>query len=856
LAIALPAAAQGKHPNYDDDVKPIFARYCFGCHNASEMRSGLSLESYAGVMKGGGSGDAVIPGRAASSLLFKAVNRDEGAPQMPLGMAKLPDATIAVIREWIAGGVLETATSQPKGNVAPSLDYKPSDLNKPTGPAAMPQSLAALTLPESARPHPITALAASPWAPLIAVAGHERIYLCDIAKRATAGELAFPEGIPYVLRFSRDGSLLLAAGGKSVQSGKAVLYDVRTGERRGVFGNEMDIILAADLSADGKLVAIGGPGKVVKVFSVPDGKPVYELAKKHTDWITAIEFSPDSQKLATADRAGGILLWEAASGGVAGALSDHKDSITALSWRGDSQLLASASEDGTIIIWNANDGFPVSTIGKSHAPGVLSVQFTVDGRIVSVGRDSTIRVWGADGKPRGAAAPSDALLTKVVSSADGKVMVAGDYQGRVVTWDGQKTSPLRGSAAPTFSHDVAAIVYRQCVSCHRDGGVAPFSLTTYQDAAKRAKLIATVTASRYMPPWLPSEPHFQNERRLTVEEIATIARWAEAGAPEGNPAATPKPPAFADGWQLGKPDIEAQMPATFNVPAEGQDLYRCFAVPIAASADRWVSAIDMRPGSPKVVHHAILFQDTTGTARKRDTGSGYECFGTPGFLPARGLGGWTPGSIPVRMADGVPELLHAGATLVLQVHYHPTGKAEMDRTRVALYFTNQKPRRRAMDLPLGSNRIDIPAGESHYKVTDYFTLPVDVDVLGINPHAHYLCKEMYGYAVLPDGTRRTLIRIPSWNFDWQQQYTYTSPIRLPEGTRVQMEFTYDNSKDNPRNPNHPPKRVVWGPGSTDEMAGLHVEVSPVKEEDAEELSQTLWGKMMRQLGGGIYRPPK
>ncbi len=196
------------------------------------------------------------------------------------------------------------------------------------------------------------------------------------------------------------------------------------------------------------------------------------------------------------------------------------------------------------------------------------------------------------------------------------------------------------------------------------------------------------------------------------------------------------------------------------------------------------------------------------------------------------------------------------ADLVLQVHYHPTGKPETDRTRLALYFTTQKPRRRMMDVPLGSNRIDIPAGSRDYKVTDHFTLPVDVDAIAINPHAHYLCKNIYGYAVLPDGTRRTLIRIPEWNFDWQQQYTFAAPVRLPEGTDLRMEFTYDNSAENPHNPNRPPKRVVWGPGSADEMAGLHIEVTPVDEDDAEELEQTLWGKMMRQLGGGVYRAPK
>jgi hypothetical protein len=410
------------------------------------------------------------------------------------------------------------------------------------------------------------------------------------------------------------------------------------------------------------------------------------------------------------------------------------------------------------------------------------------------------------------------------------------------------------ATAPTFSHDVAPILYSRCVSCHRGGGVAPFPLVNYAGAAKRARLIATVTAKRYMPPWLPSAPRFQHEMKLTGPEIALLAAWAAAGAPEGNPRETPPPPKFPDGWPLGTPDLEAVMPTPFDIPADGADLYRCFVIPAPAAADHWVRAIDIRPGNAKVVHHVIVFQDTTRTARKRDTGGGYSCFGTPGFLPARGLGGWTPGALPFRMPDDIPSLFHGAGDLVLQIHYHPTGKPETDRTRLALYFAARPPARRLMDVPLGSNRIDIPPGAAAYQVTDHFTIPVDVDAIGIIPHAHYVCKTMYAYAVLPDGTRRTLLRIPDWNFNWQRQYRYAAPIRLPQDTRVEMEFTYDNSAANPRNPNHPPARIAWGPATTDEMAGLHLEVVPVRAADEEELSQALWGKMMRSLGGGIYRP--
>jgi WD40 repeat protein len=350
--------------------------------------------------------------------------------------------------------LIETAASAPKGPVGPSMSYHGSDLNKPVGAPAMPGTLARLALKETARPHPITALAASPWAPLAAIAGHERIFLFNLETRTSVGEIAFPEGVPYVLRFSRNGEMLLAAGGRPVQSGRAVLFDVRNGKRLAVVGEERDLVLAADITPDGKLIALGGPTKIVRVYSVADGKLQYEL-KKHTDWITAIEFSPDGTRLATGDRSGSIFLWESAAGGTMGALADHKDSISSLSWRGDGQILASGSEDGQIIVWNVMDGFPLATVAKAHqlkaAPGqygvipggVLSLQFTSDGRIVSVGRDSRIRVWGPDGKPRGASPANDALLTKVASSAESKLVVAGDYAGKVVIWDGSKVSALR-----------------------------------------------------------------------------------------------------------------------------------------------------------------------------------------------------------------------------------------------------------------------------------------------------------------------------------------------------------------------------------------------------------------------------
>jgi DNA-binding beta-propeller fold protein YncE len=448
VLFALPVLAA---TNYDDDVKPIFNRYCLGCHSAAEMRSGLNLETYQGTLKGGSGGDIVKPGRASSSALYQAVAHEgDGVRPMPLGGAKIPDAAISVIRDWIQGGVLENAKSQPKGPVANNTAFVQTSLNKPKGPAAMPTTLAPFTMPEPARAHPVTALAASPWAPVLAVAGHDRIYLYNLDTNKAAGEIAFPEGIPYVLRFSRDGSRLLAAGGKGVQSGKVVIFDVKTGARVATVGQELDVILAADVTADGKIVAVGGPGKIVKGYSVADGKLLYQI-KKHTDWITALEFSPDGTRLATADRAGGIHLWEAATGGMIVSLSEHKDSVTSLSWRADGRLLASGSEDGQIVIWDAQDGFPSANIAKAHLGktppgGVLSVWFMADGRLASVGRDRTMKIWTGDGKPVSASPAENDLLTKVTASYDSKVAIAGDYSGKLWFFDGKKAVSVKVGA--------------------------------------------------------------------------------------------------------------------------------------------------------------------------------------------------------------------------------------------------------------------------------------------------------------------------------------------------------------------------------------------------------------------------
>jgi len=417
-----------------------------------------------------------------------------------------------------------------------------------------------------------------------------------------------------------------------------------------------------------------------------------------------------------------------------------------------------------------------------------------------------------------------------------------------------------GSAAAspkafTYSKDIAPILYARCAQCHHEGEVAPFPLTSYEDARKRAALIATVVRRRIMPPWQPvaGYNHFQNERRLSPAEITAIERWAATGAPRGNAEHEPAPPHFdSSGWKLGTPDLVVEAPRPYEIPADGPDQYECFVTPINLTRARYIRAVEFRPSNRRVVHHALLFADATHIRRDPQ----YPCFGTLGLLPTLGIGGWSPGNGPIEMLDGAALPLPANSRLVTQIHYHPDGKLEEDRWMVGFYFTGRAPVRRVVDVGLASRIIDIPAGDAHYVVRQHFTIPIAVDAVGVIPHAHFVCREMHGWAILPNGRKRWLLNIRDWNFNWQDQYRYARPIHLPADTRIEMEFVYDNSAANPHNPNSPPRRVMWGPGIQDEMAGLHVQSIPVHMEELPELGRALWGAVMRSVGGEFYQLPR
>ena len=386
----------------------------------------------------------------------------------------------------------------------------------------------------------------------------------------------------------------------------------------------------------------------------------------------------------------------------------------------------------------------------------------------------------------------------------------------------------------TYSRQVAPILDRKCAGCHRPGGVGPFSLLSYRDAAKRADFVHDVTESRRMPPWKP-EPGFGtflDDPWLTDQELAILARWAEGGAVEGDPADRPAPPSFPEGWSLGKPDFIYTMPEAFAVPAGGPDLYRAFVIPLPPGGDRQVVAFEYRPGNRRVVHHSKLFLDPTDASRRRDRadpGPGFAA-GSGAQIGDHALWEWTPGTIPRSYPADSGKSLRAGSDLILFVHYHPDGKPEADRSQVALYLSKTPLAHEVAGVPMGTTRIDIPAGDPHHEVAFSATMPVDAHAHAVLPHAHYLLREMKLRAVLPDGTVRRLLYIKDWDLNWQGQYTYADPVPLPRGTRIDLVGIYDNSADNPRNPHHPPRRVRFGPTSSDEMLGCHIQIIPDRPE--------------------------
>lgn len=439
------SAAAVDSVNYEEHIKPIFRQHCLNCHGEDKQKADLNLQSYATALKGGSGGAALVAGRSSQSLLFKSITDADDDARMPPKKPAIPQEQIAMIQKWIESGLKEASISQ--SLVAErDLSFKPS-LNssaKPKTPA-MPEALPEVRLPQMKRPLAVLTLDLSPWAPLVALAAQDHVRLMNIDTQSEMGRLPFPEGEPHMLRFSRDGLVLMAAGGKPVELGKVVLFDVKTGNRLATIGDEVDSVLAADLSPDQKSVALGGAGKVVKVYDTTNGKLRYKI-EKHTDWIMAVAFSPDGKTLATADRTGGLHLWDAASGRALLSLNEHKASVRALDWRADSKLLVSAGEDGLIIWWDAKDGWPAISKPNAHPPirqpgtygklpnGVVAARFDAEGRLCTAGRDHTIRVWDAGGTEVQSFLLKNTQPLCAALSHKGDKIIGGDTAGEVHFW--------------------------------------------------------------------------------------------------------------------------------------------------------------------------------------------------------------------------------------------------------------------------------------------------------------------------------------------------------------------------------------------------------------------------------------
>ncbi|HET6422936.1 MAG TPA: c-type cytochrome domain-containing protein, partial [Planctomycetaceae bacterium] len=425
---------------YEQHVLPLLREKCGSCHNANDKKGDLVLDNFGAMMRGGASGTVVATdGDADGSILYRVVAH-LSEPKMPPNAPKLPDENLALIKKWIEGGALENAGSTAKPKKTSMVAKVEVSNQRPAGPAIMPENLRIDPLLVSSRANGVTALATSPWAPLLAVSGHKQVLLYDTTTLDLVGVLPFPEGQPHVLKFSRNSQILMAAGGRGAHSGKVILFNVKTGQRVAEIGDEYDVILAADISPDQTMVALGGPKKIVRVYNVATGEQMYEK-KKHTDWITSLEFSPDGVLLATADRSNGLIVWEAFTGREFYVLNGHTNVISDVSWSPDGNLLASACEDTTVRLWEMQNGTQAKSI-SAHGGGATSVEILRDGRIVTVGRDNVPKMWDAAGNNPKNLPGLPAIPTELAYCSETERLFAGDLLGNVHVFNGKDLTAL------------------------------------------------------------------------------------------------------------------------------------------------------------------------------------------------------------------------------------------------------------------------------------------------------------------------------------------------------------------------------------------------------------------------------
>jgi len=420
---------------YDDHVRPLLENKCFSCHNPDKKKGGLDLTSYAALLSGGGGGAVVDAGNPAGSRLWTCSSKKE-EPFMPPEGAPLEAKDLSLLSKWIAGGLLQAKGSVARKSSQPKVDLAfNASAGKPTGPVARPEHVLLEPVVVTPRTTAVTAMAASPWTSLLAVAAPKQVLLYDTESRELAGILPYPEGYARSLRFSANGSLLVLGGGRGGKSGHAIVWDVRTGRRVTEVGKEFDQVMSADITPDHRKVALATSTKKVKCYDTATGELLYTLAK-HTEWVTGADFSPDGILLATADRNGNVMVWEADNGGEFYNLGQHKGPVTDLAWRADSNVLASCGADGTITTWEMKTGKRVAS-WSHHGGNVQTVAFTPDGRLLSAGADGTCALWTIDGKrlEHALGTKQADVVSKLVTLADGKVFVTGNWLGEVRFFD-------------------------------------------------------------------------------------------------------------------------------------------------------------------------------------------------------------------------------------------------------------------------------------------------------------------------------------------------------------------------------------------------------------------------------------
>jgi Planctomycete cytochrome C/Anaphase-promoting complex subunit 4 WD40 domain len=493
ICLSLSAEAQEK-VTYTDHVLPLIEANCAKCHNSDKKKGDLDLTTYSGTMKGGGSGALFVAGNPDSSKLIKVLAHAE-EPSMPPNKPPLPEKELAIFKKWIAGGLLETSGSKAIAAARPSVDLtlKVSATGKPEGPPPMPRELSLEPALHTTRGYAITGLAASPWAPLLAVAGQKQVLLYNTTSLDLIGILPFTEGQPSEVKFSRSGKLLLAAGGRGAKSGKVILWNVESGERITTIGGEYDTVVATDISPDQSRVAIGGTDRLVKIFSTKTGELEHKI-KKHTDWITALAFSPSGEMLATADRNGGVTVWDADNAQELFTTAGHKGAVTALSWRSDSRLLASASEDGTAKLWENTEGKQART-WNAHPGGALNIAYSHDGQVLTCGRDGSVVTWNADGSKLKSFEFSGEMALRCAWSHDGSRVFASDFAGRVAAWDAKTARRLGDlNANPLPLRDQLAAAEKRLAELQEQKGKPDVAISTAE--AELAKLEAAIASAQ------------------------------------------------------------------------------------------------------------------------------------------------------------------------------------------------------------------------------------------------------------------------------------------------------------------------------------------------------------------------